>query len=237
MYGSKRKRRLHSVAVLLGPLSFGLTILLLEWFFGFKAAAALGTTVWMALWWILRPVNISVTAFVPIGVNALFDLIPMQHVISQYFSEIIVLLFGADLVCLTWATTGLDKRLAIKTLCCIGTPLRQQIAVWLLVATVLSIFLPNVVVCTILVPVAAAKWEENVQPARSPPTNKKPYESAKSPADVGVWKPNLPDRYLRNPSILFPIANTKKQTLGLKGLLFVCTIHLQNETLDCSATQ
>ena len=52
MYGSKRKRRLHSVAVLLGPLSFGLTILLLEWFFGFKAAAALGTTVWMALWWI-----------------------------------------------------------------------------------------------------------------------------------------------------------------------------------------
>ena len=30
MYGSKRKRRLHSVAVLLGPLSFGLTILLLE---------------------------------------------------------------------------------------------------------------------------------------------------------------------------------------------------------------
>ena len=137
MYGSKRKRRLHSVAVLLGPLSFGLTILLLEWFFGFKAAAALGTTVWMALWWILRPVNISVTAFVPIGVNALFDLIPMQHVISQYFSEIIVLLFGADLVCLTWATTGLDKRLAIKTLCCIGTSLRQQIAVWLLVATVL----------------------------------------------------------------------------------------------------
>ena len=45
MYGSKRKRRLHSVAVLMGPLSFGLTILLLEWFFGFKAAAALGTTV------------------------------------------------------------------------------------------------------------------------------------------------------------------------------------------------
>ena len=47
----------------------------------------------------------------------------------------------------------------------------------------------------------------------SPPTNKKPYESAKSPADVGVWKPNFPDRYLRNPSILFPIANTKSRPL------------------------
>ena len=147
MYGSKRKRRLHSIAVLLGPVSFVLTIVLLEWFFGFKQAAALGTAVWMALWWILRPVNISVTAFVPIAVNALFDLVPMQQIISQYFSEIIVLLFGADLVCLTWATTGLDKRLAIKTLCCIGTSMKQQIAVWLIVSTVLSIFLPNVVVC------------------------------------------------------------------------------------------
>ena len=45
----------------------------------------------------------------------------------------------------------------------------------------------------------------------SPPTNKRPYESAKSPADVDVWKPNLPDRYLRNPSILFPIANIKSR--------------------------
>lgn len=55
MYGSKRKRRLHSIAVLLGPVSFVLTIVLLEWFFGFKQAAALGTAVWMALWWITAP--------------------------------------------------------------------------------------------------------------------------------------------------------------------------------------
>lgn len=42
MYGSKRKRRLHFLAVVLGPLSFGLTIVLLEWFFGFKQAAGAG---------------------------------------------------------------------------------------------------------------------------------------------------------------------------------------------------
>lgn len=42
MYGSKRKRRLHSIAVLLGPVSFVLTIVLLEWFFGFKQAAGAG---------------------------------------------------------------------------------------------------------------------------------------------------------------------------------------------------
>lgn len=140
MYGSKRKRRLHFLAVVLGPLSFGLTIVLWNGSLALSRPPALGTAVWMGLWWILRPVNISVTAFVPIGINALFDLVPMQHIISQYFSEIIVLLFGADLVCLTWATTGLDKRLAIKTLCCIGTSMKQQIASGMVVQTLLILF-------------------------------------------------------------------------------------------------
>lgn len=156
MLKSKRKHWLHSVALLLGPVSFALAIILLQGSFGFKAGAAWGTTLWMALWWILRPVHIAVTALLPIVVNALFDLIPMSHVIHQYFSEIIVLLFGADLICLTWTTTGLDKRLALKTLCCIGPSMKQQISVWLLSSTVLSIFLPNVVVCTIMVPVAVS---------------------------------------------------------------------------------
>ena len=167
MMESKRKHRLHSAAMLLGPLSFVLAIALLQKYIGFKASAAAGTTLWMALWWILRPVHIAVTALIPIVVNALLDLVPMSHVIQQYFSEIIVLLFGADLICLTWSTTGLDKRLALKTLCCIGPSMRQQISVWLLSSTVLSIFLPNVVVCTIMVPVAVSMLhfigEENIK--------------------------------------------------------------------------
>ena len=150
------KRRHQFLAVLLGPAVFAAIIIVLQDSFGHKESIAVATTVWMAVWWILRPVNISVTALLPIAVNATFDLIPMGQVISQYFSEIIVLLFGADIICLTWHTTGLDKRLSIKTLCLIGTSMKQQIAVWLIVATILSMFLPNVVVCTILVPVAVS---------------------------------------------------------------------------------
>lgn len=159
MYGAKRKRRMHSVAILLGPLTFLAVTVLLKGFFGFKAAAALGTMVWMVLWWILRPVNISVTSLLPIAVNALFNLTPMESIISQYFSEIIVLLFGADLICLTWHKTGLDKRMAVKILCCLGTSLKEHIFVWLTLSTVLSIFLPNVVVCTIMIPVAVSMLE------------------------------------------------------------------------------
>lgn len=110
----------------------------------------------MALWWIIRPVSIYVTAFVPIVVNAFFNLIPNSHVISQYFSEIAVLLLGSDLICLTWTTTGLDKRVSVKSLCFIGTSMKNQISVWFLASTVLPIFLPNVVVAAIFCPIAVA---------------------------------------------------------------------------------
>ena len=143
-------------SLLAGPLICAILTLLLQNYFGFKSALALGTIIWMGMWWISRPVDIAVTALLPIGINAIFNLVPANQIINQYFSEIVVLLVGSDLISLTWTNTGLDKRLAIKTLCFIGTSLRQQITVWLFVSTILSIFLPNVVVAMIMVPIAVS---------------------------------------------------------------------------------
>lgn len=149
-----RRFEINYLAIFAGPILFALSIFLLQDSFNFEAAVAIGSIFWIGLWWVFRPVHIAVTALVPIAINAIFNIVPMDTVISQYFSEIIILLFGADLICLTWTTTGLDKRVAIKALCLIGVSMRQQIAMWLIASAVLSAFLPNVVVCTILIPVA-----------------------------------------------------------------------------------
>ena len=143
-------------SLLAGPLICALLTFVLQYCFGFKSALAIGTIIWMGLWWITRPVDIAVTALLPIGINAIFNLIPANQIINQYFSEIVVLLVGSDLISITWTNTGLDKRLAIKTLCFIGTSMKQQITIWLFVSTILSIFLPNVVVAMIMVPIAVS---------------------------------------------------------------------------------
>ena len=146
----------QNLALLSGPIAFGAAAFLLTGTFQQSSALALSCALWMALWWIFRPVSIYVTAFIPIIVNSLFNLIPMNHVISQYFSEIAVLLLGSDLICLTWTTTGLDKRISVRALCSIGTSMKSQIFVWFLASTALSIFLPNVVVAAIFCPIAVA---------------------------------------------------------------------------------
>lgn len=146
----------QNLALLSGPIAFGAAAFLLTGTFQQSSALALSCALWMALWWIFRPVSIYVTAFIPIIVNSLFNLIPMNHVISQYFSEIAVLLLGSDLICLTWTTTGLDKRISVRALCSIGTSMKSQIFVWFLASTALSVFLPNVVVAAIFCPIAVA---------------------------------------------------------------------------------
>ena len=145
----------QKITLLSGPLAF-LLLRFAARSFGGAAACALGVAVWMALWWVFRPVGIAVTALMPIVINAFFNLVPAGHVISNYFSEIVVLLLGADLICLTWSRTGLDRRVAVKALCGIGTSMQQQIAAWLGASVILSVFLPNVVVAAILCPIAAA---------------------------------------------------------------------------------
>lgn len=141
---------------LLGPICFAAVLLLLWPLCGYKQAAALAIAVWMGIWWVMRPVNIAVTALLPIPLNACLNLVPMNGIIANYFAEIVVLLLGSDLICMTWETTGLDKRMALRTLCCVGASVKQQIMVWLFASTFLSAVLPNVVVVAIMVPVAVA---------------------------------------------------------------------------------
>lgn len=149
-------KKYRLINVLSGPLLFFLVWAVLIHLIDFKQAAAIATIFWMGLWWIIRPVNIAVTSLLPIPLNAVFGMVPMNSVINCYFSEIVILLIGSDLISLVWEKTHLDKRLAIKSLCRLGTSMREQITVWLIASTILSIFLPNVVVVMILLPVAVS---------------------------------------------------------------------------------
>lgn len=120
------------------------------------AAKGIGVAVWMIYWWVTRPVDITVTALLPGVVNALFSIVPMENVISQYSSSSIVLIFGSCLLTATWSKIGLDRRISLKALSLIGPSMKSQITVWLLAAVILSNMMPNVVVVAIFTPIAVS---------------------------------------------------------------------------------
>ena len=150
------KSNSKTASLILGPAVFLLFILLPLEAFPFSSRVAVGCVLWMGCWWITTPVGVAVTALLPIPINALFKVVPMGDVISNYFSEIVVLLLGADLISISWEETGVDKRLSLKALCLIGPSATGQIVTWFVLSAILSAFLPNAVVCAIMVPIAAA---------------------------------------------------------------------------------
>ena len=152
---SKNKKWILSLT---GPLLFVLALLFLpETIFAeTKTRAAIGTVAWMAFWWITGPVDFAVTAFVPIAINALFQIADMSAVIANYASETILLLLGASVLSASWEETGLDSRMATKFLSLIGSNLRHQVVFWFVLCAVLSAILPNAVVCAAITPIAVS---------------------------------------------------------------------------------
>ena len=140
-----------------GPLLFAAALLLIpESVMPFSVKGVVGLFLWMSAWWITIPVGVAVTALLPIPVCAVFGFVKVGEVIPQYFTDLVVLLIGADILTLTWETTGLNRRIALRTLSFIGPSMKSQIVMWFTAATVMSIFLPNVVAGACLTPIALA---------------------------------------------------------------------------------
>lgn len=150
-----KKKLIH---LIIGPLLFVCCCLFIPEtvFATLKERAAVGTVAWMAYWWVTRPLDLAVTAFLPVAVNAFIEMTSMSSLIANYSSETIVLLFGSSILAVSMEKTGLDKRIAAKFLGIIGENLRLQLIFWYVLSTLLSAVLPNAVVCATITPICVA---------------------------------------------------------------------------------
>lgn len=151
MYGTRRY-----IYIAAGPVLYALLVGVFSSQLTYAGASAVGLLLWMILWWITRPVSIAITALLPLAVNALFNIVPVHVVASQYASDCVILLFGAGLLTLPWEKCGLDRRIALRTLSIIGPSVRSQIVVWFVGSVVLSSVLPNIVCCALFTKLAVA---------------------------------------------------------------------------------
>lgn len=151
MYTKKRVINLIIGPALFVLISFGCTGALTV-----PGAKATGVAAWMIYWWVTAPVDLTATAILPIITNAFLELVPMNDVISQYACQNILLIAGSTMLTAPWAVIGLDRRIALKALSIIGPSMKSQVIVWTVVTTALSTVLPNIVVVSLLCPIAVA---------------------------------------------------------------------------------
>ena len=69
----------RTAQLLVGPVIFLLAVLVIpSSIFDFTARVAFGTVLWMGAWWITTPVSVAVTGMIPVVINAIFCVIPMN---------------------------------------------------------------------------------------------------------------------------------------------------------------
>jgi sodium-dependent dicarboxylate transporter 2/3/5 len=138
-----------------GPALFALA-LLIPGEMAYPIRCSFGLLLWTAWWWIARPVNLAVTALLPLAVVATFNFVPMADVLPSYADELVILLVAANVLSATWHKWDLDRRIAIMALLRVGTSTTRQIMVWYLVCAALSAFLPRAVVAATMIPIVMA---------------------------------------------------------------------------------
>jgi len=142
--------------ILAGPALFVLALVVPGGAAAYPVRCSLGLLLWMAWWWIARPVNLAVTALLPLAIVAVFNFVPMAEVLPSYADEVIILLVAANILSATWHKWGLDRRIAIGSLLYVGTSTTRQIVIWYLVCAALSAFLPRAVVAATMIPIVIA---------------------------------------------------------------------------------
>ena len=146
----KKPIQSKTLHLLIGPALFLLIVVFPIGGMEFPVRVALGTIAWISWWFVTQPVPQGVTGLLPVAINAVLNVLPMNTVIACYSAELLFLVANANIITMTWERTGVDKRIAAKILSLLGPNVKVQIAVWFTVATLLSSVLPNIVVVVML---------------------------------------------------------------------------------------
>ncbi len=145
-----------NINLLVGPILFIMCCLMLpsSIFTDISHKATIGTITWMSYWWLTKPIDYVITAFLPIIVNSFIEMANMNTLIANYASETIFLILGGSILSISLEKTQLDKRISALFLSSIGSNYKFQIIYWFVISVLLSSILPNTITCAAIIPIA-----------------------------------------------------------------------------------
>jgi len=124
----------------------------------FSAAgrATLGILVWMAIWWCFETAPIAVTSLLPMVLFPVFGVCKASAAMAPYASDTIFLFMGAFILAAGVTKWGLDRRIALFVMSCIGATPKKIVFGIMLTTGTLSAFMSNTACAAMMVPVAIA---------------------------------------------------------------------------------
>jgi sodium-dependent dicarboxylate transporter 2/3/5 len=144
----------------LGPFLFALMIFLQPEGMSEEAKYTLGITLWMAVWWILEPVPIAITAFLPLVLFPLMKIMKIDEVGAAYGDPVIFLFISCFMLATAIERWQLHRRIALNIIKMVGTKPTSIILGFMLATGFLSMWLSNTATTIMMLPIGLSLIKE-----------------------------------------------------------------------------
>ena len=120
----------------------------------------LGIAIWMLGWWITEVVPIAATSLLPIILFPLTGIISGEEISNVYFNEVIFLYIGGFMLALAIEKWEVHKRIAAHTLMIFGKSTFQILAGFMLITSLLSMWMSNTSIALLMLPIGISVIEK-----------------------------------------------------------------------------
>lgn len=120
------------------------------------AMLAAGVTLLMTIWWMTEAIPIYATAFVPLVAFPLLGVIDAKTTAENYGHPYVLMLLGGFFIAKAIEVHHLHKRIALLTIRWLGSDRRRLILSFMIATAFLSMWIANVAVALLMLPIAIA---------------------------------------------------------------------------------
>jgi solute carrier family 13 (sodium-dependent dicarboxylate transporter), member 2/3/5 len=152
----KKDIKISRIGLSLGPVIFCILVFIPIEGLAFEAKVVLALTFWMSIWWITEAIPIYVTAFLPLILFPVFNIMSLQKLSNAYADSIIFLFLGGFILAKAIENVNLHKRFAMNILKIFGTNPRYIIGAFMVIAAILSGWISNTATTMLMLPIALA---------------------------------------------------------------------------------
>ncbi len=118
-----------------------------------KIGIMMGIAIWMLGWWVTDIVPVAITSLLPILLFPLTGIISGEEISKVYFNEVVFLYIGGFLLALSIEKWEVHKRIASRTLIVFGQGTFQILAGFMLVTSLLSMWMSNTSIALLMLPI------------------------------------------------------------------------------------
>ncbi|XP_037512364.1 protein I'm not dead yet-like [Rhipicephalus sanguineus] len=117
----------------------------------------------VGLYWIVEPIPLGATSLIPIVLFPMLGVLTTERTCQLYMNDTNIMFVGTLIMAIAIEHSHLHQRIALKTLCLLGTGINTLVFGLMFISMFLSIWINNVAITAMMMPVVDSLLQELLQ--------------------------------------------------------------------------